>query len=261
MNAIADYKFYVSEMEKGLQDKLFFMDKINFSTLLDYGCADGMLIESMSNYYPDKKYIGYDFDEKMIKLSKNKNIHNASFYSDLDIANNNILNSTGKTAILCSSLIHEVYSYGTKEDIKNFWNNLFSGTYDYVIIRDMTLSQEVKMEKTDPSDIQKLFENGDLDQIKEFESIWGSVWNKANFIHYLMKYRYLKNWNREVMEDYFPVSIQEHLAQIPHNFEIIHFEHFSLPFQREVILKDFGIEMNEKTHIKIILKCNKKSLI
>lgn len=254
MNAITDYSHYVTEMEKGIQDKLFFMEKIKFSTLLDYGCADGMLIETMAHYYPHKKYIGYDFDKNMVSLAKAKGIKNSSFYNNLHLANEKLTSGNGKTAILCSSLIHEVYSYGTDFEIGLFWENLFSGVYDYIVIRDMALSENIESEKTDKHDIEKLMQKANIKSINEFEENWGSIENKKNFIHFLMKYRYTKNWSREVKENYFPITVQEHLMKIPDNFEIILFEHFSLPFQRDVIENDFGINMEEKTHVKIILK-------
>lgn len=256
MNAISNYEFYNKEMSKGLEDKLFFMDKIVFSHLLDYGCANGMLIESMAEFFPYKKYIGYDFDEKMIKLSKDKHISNAKFFSDLKHANLNMSPDKSMNAVLCSSLIHEVYSYGTNESIEQFWRNLYSGEYHHIIIRDMTLCNDELNghKKTDSADLKKVYKKANAWQIEQFESIWGSLSVKKNFIHFLMKYRYLENWSREVAENYFPISIEEHINKIPPNYEVIHFEHFLLPFQKEVINKDFGIDLNVNTHIKIITK-------
>lgn len=253
MNAILDYKTYTTEMNKGIDDKLFFMNLINLDSLLDYGCADGNLIEHMQYNFPDVKYIGYDFNEKMINMAKNKKVPNSFFSSDLKEAKSHLLEKSG---ILCSSLIHEVYSYGTPEQIEDFWKEIYSGDYTYVIIRDMALSQESL--DNNPlslfSDITKVRNKASKNHLEQFESIWGSIDDRKNLIHFLLKYRYVNNWSREVFENYLPCSIEEHFSKIPDFYEIVHFEHFVLPFQKEVIMNDFGISLEEPTHIKVILK-------
>lgn len=257
MNAIMDYSHYNKEMRKGLEDKLFFMDKIKFDNLLDYGCADGALIKEMNEYYPDKKYIGYDFDPKMIKLSQSKNISGAKFFDDLESANNELVAGDTKSIVLCSSLIHEVYSYGNIEQINAFWHNIYhSGNYDYVVIRDMAFDKAFvsKEELSSIDDLNSVHEHGDPNQIKEFEHIWGSLSVKSNLIHFLMKYRYTVNWDREVRENYFPITIDDHFLMIPDNAEIVYFEHYLLPFLKETVSNDFGITLTEKTHVKIIVK-------
>lgn len=256
MNAISNYNVYNTEMSKGLEDKLFFMERVDFTHLMDYGCADGMLIQAMAEHYPEKKYIGYDFDEKMINMAKDKKIFNSFFASDLAIANSKMNPNKEKNAILCSSLIHEVYSYGDEQSINEFWKNLYSGEYQHVIIRDMAMSN-VDMEDdvfVKSSDVKKLFTYGDNKKIEQFQSIWGDIGIKRNFLHFLMKYRYLQNWDREVEENYFPLTVEDHLNKVSHDYEIVYFEHFLLPFQKEVVKKDFNIDLNTNTHIKIITK-------
>lgn len=253
MNAILDYKTYTTEMNKGIDDKLFFMNLLNLDSLLDYGCADGNLIEHMQNQFPDIKYVGYDFDEKMINLANNKKIPNSFFSSNLNEAKKNL---QGKSGILCSSLIHEVYSYGTPEQIEDFWQEIYSGYYEYVIIRDMALSEKSIEDRPLSlfSDISKVRSKASKKHLEQFESIWGSIDNRQNLIHFLLKYRYVNNWSREVFENYLPCYIEEHASKIPDFYEVVHFEHFVLPFQKEIIQKDFGIILEEPTHIKLILK-------
>lgn len=253
MNAILDYKTYTTEMNKGIDDKLFFMNLLKLDSLLDYGCADGNLIEHMQYNFPDVKYVGYDFNEKMINMAKNKKIPNSFFSYDLKEAKSHLVEKSG---ILCSSLIHEVYSYGTPEQIEDFWKEIYSGDYNYVIIRDMALSQESL--DNNPlslfSDITKVRNKASKKHLEQFESVWGSIDDRKNLIHFLLKYRYVNNWSREVFENYLPCSIEEHFSKIPDFYEIVHFEHFVLPFQKDVIMNDFGISLEEPTHIKVILK-------
>lgn len=253
MNAILDYKTYTTEMNKGIDDKLFFMNLLKLDSLLDYGCADGNLIEHMQYNFPDVAYVGYDFNEKMINLANNKKIPNSFFSFNLQEAKKHLV---GKSGILCSSLIHEVYSYGTPEQIEDFWKEIYSGDYTYVIIRDMALSQDSL--DNNPlslfSDISKVRNQASKKHLEQFESVWGSIDDRKNLIHFLLKYRYVNNWSREVFENYLPCSIDEHFSKIPNFYEIVHFEHFVLPFQKDVIKKDFGITLEEPTHIKLILK-------
>lgn len=256
MNAILDYSVYTNEMKKGIEDKLFFMSLVKMDSLLDYGCADGNLIESMQEVLPEMRYVGYDFNEKMINLAKMKKIPNAHFFSTLD---NAISAMQGVSGILCSSLIHEVYSYSTSEQIESFWSELYSGHYDYIIIRDMALSQASLDEHPLAllSDIQKVRKHANKEHLAHFESIWGSIDQKDNLLHFLLKYRYVNNWSREVEENYFPCTLEEHLDKIPDSYEMVHFEHFVLPFHKEVVMRDFGLTLKEPTHIKMIMKKRK----
>lgn len=253
MNAILDYNTYTTEMNKGIDDKLFFMNLIKLDSLLDYGCADGNLIEHMHENFPKMKYVGYDFNEKMINLAVNKKIPNSYFSSNINLAKQNL---HGDSGVLCSSLIHEIYSYCTPEQIKDFWNEIYSGDYQYVIIRDMALSQDSI--ENNPlsllSDIKKIRSKASKKHLEQFEDIWGSINIRKNLIHFLLKYRYVNNWSREVFENYLPCYIEEHFSKIPDFYEVVHFEHFVLPFQKDVIMNDFSIALEEPTHIKLILK-------
>ena len=257
MNAITDYNFYNNEMKKGIEDKLFFMNKIDVDIVVDYGCADGSLIEVMQQFHPEKEYMGYDFEPEMIKKANAKHIANANFFDNFtDLVNYLNLHKHKKSMVLCSSLIHEVYSYGNKESINVFWKNLYSGQFDFVVIRDMAFSEKEVNNETMAKwhDIERLRKNATPEHLAQFESIWGSVEKQKNLVHYLLKYRYEKNWKREVEENYFPVYTEQHLEYIPDNFQLIHFEHFTLPFNQETIKNDFNIKLNTKTHIKMIIK-------
>ena len=60
----------------------------------------------------------------------------------------------------------------------------------------------------------------------------GGLTSNKNFLHYLLTYRYVENWDREVRENYFPHSIEEFLSKIPTKYEVVYFEHYTLPFLR-----------------------------
>lgn len=259
MNAILNYNFYNKEMKKGLMDKLFFMsnkeiqDKLR--VIIDYGCADGSLIEEMSLLYPNINFIGFDLDEDMIKLAMHKQINNAQFINNFKEVVT-VKKSKGMSAILCSSVIHEVYSYGTNKDINEFWHNLNNGDHDYIFIRDMCFSKEdANLKKLDLTMLSKILEKADRNQLTDFQNVWGKFKNNADMIHFLYKYRYLDNWKREVEENYFPIFFEDYFTLIDMSkFEIVYKEHFLLAYQKEIIFKDFGINLYNNTHVKLILK-------
>ena len=110
------------------------------------------------------------------------------------------------------------------------------------------------MSKSDELDTYKARKRIPNNQIKDFEENFGSINNFHNLIHLLYKYRYLKNWKREVSENYFPISIEGILNKITNEYEIIHFEHFMLDFNKEIIKEDLDIDINVNTHYKLILR-------
>lgn len=74
-------------------------------------------------------------------------------------------------------------------------------------------------------------------------------------IHFLMKYRYMRNWDRENNENYFPITLEKLLSMIPtEKYEIVYFQNYVLPFTSDQVKKDFDITIRDNTHIKILLK-------
>lgn len=133
---------------------------------------------------------------------------------------------------------------------------MFNSGYDYIVIRDMAMSNSLISNdlKSDELDIYKARKIIPSNQIRDFEENSGSINVFHNLIHLLYKYRYLKNWNREVSENYFPVLIENILNKITDEYEIIHFEHFILDFNKKIIKEDLDIDINTNTHYKLILR-------
>ena len=91
-------------------------------------------------------------------------------------------------------------------------------------------------------------------QLNEFESIWGNITNKRNLVHFLLKYRYVANWDREVRENYLGYSADRIISNVDSKYQLIFKDVYTLPFLKEQVFKDFGIVLNERTHIKLIFK-------
>lgn len=256
MNEIVDYKSYNDGMHKSMLDKLFFIDKIeNIEYILDYGCADGELLRNINKIYPQIAFtLGYDINEKMLDLARQKDKNEKSFfYSDLNELLNNKFFKPENTCLNLSSIIHEIYSYCANEEIIDFWDFVFNNKFKYIAIRDMCISESCNR-NTEINDYKKLLTNANSQQLKEYESQWSSCSNNKNMIHFLLKYRYLTNWNREVKENYLPIIYEDLLKIIPDEYEIIYMNHYTLPFFKSVVKKDFDIDIKDNTHIQLLLK-------
>lgn len=253
MTSITNYSKYNKGMKKSLLDKIFFMDKIDSTIIVDYGCADGTLIHFLHSLFPELQYIGFDIDGRMLSEARKKfyiedNVMFFSRWEDVESA----INSQKSTLIL-SSVIHEIYAYGTRTDVDIFWNRVFGIDWEYIVIRDMMPSITID-KRSDINDIRAIMQKANRGHLYDFERVWGSIENNKNLYHFLLKYRYTENWEREVQENYFPMTREELLTKIPESYKITYHDHFILPFLKKIVNKDFGIELKDSTHLKLIME-------
>jgi len=250
MEAIKDIDIYNSGMRKSLLDKSFFIDKIEANIFVDYGCADGSLMQFIHSLFPEYKYIGYDISQEMINIARSKSNKDLKFTTDWNQVLLLIHNEIKPKVLILSSIIHEIYSYG---NIEEFWSRVFNSNFDYIIIRDMMVSRECER-LTEINDLIRVLNYADKNKLYEFENYWGSIKYNKNLIHYLLKYRYLENWSREVKENYLPIIVENLLSRISNNYEVVFHEHYILPFLKQQVRKDFKVDLKDNTHIKMILK-------
>jgi len=260
----SNIKYYNKEMQKGMEDKLFFLNKLPTKdkyVFVDFGCADGSMINALSSILEGKfnKYIGYDISETMIDLAK------TNYHGPLDsyvvftnqwnevkkeLDNSKIIPNM-KSVLILSSVIHEVYSYAKDlSDIDDFWNKVLNSNFDYIVIRDMCPSEDIDR----GSDVfieTKIREQSETKLLEEFEQVWGKISNKRNLIHFLLKYRWRVNWKRELHENYFPITTQILLGSFE-KYNIDYFERFRVPFLDKCWKEDFDVEISDYTHIKAI---------
>jgi ribosomal protein L11 methylase PrmA len=255
--SIIDIQSYIDGMSLSMQDKLFFTDSINFDVIVDFGCADGSFLESLLRIKPDTKVIAYDLDPTMLSIARGKLGKNAVVTDNWDEVVNNLLKYKSPLLNL-SSVIHEVYSYSHGSVIKKFWNEqVFGGDFKYITIRDMIPSielgkQEISMFKDDVRNVRM---KSDKYYLNSFEEKWGTISdNYKTFMHYLLKYRFTDNWEREVNENYLPVSLETLKSKIPSSYKIVMENDFLLPFLKQQVKKDFNVDLTHSTHTKMIIK-------
>ena len=130
---------------------------------------------------------------------------------------------------------------------------MFESGFRYVAVRDMMFSEKHDR-PADENALDVIRRSGYSKWLESFEAVWGKVMTQRQLVHFLLKYKYTQNWDREVSENYFPVSTEKLLLRIPDSYRIVLKDEFTLPYTAWQIRKDFGIELNDPTHIKLILE-------
>jgi len=257
---IADLTQYTTQMAKGTEDKIGFLSKIKPDCVLDFGCADGYILSQIHKQYPDiKGLIGYDIDEKMVELVKRK-------FPDLTVTDNwskAFYEATeyDHVALTLMSVIHEVYSYAPSK-VHDFWRQqVFNPKFKYVVIRDMVPSKEymnLKPTKEELKKVNSIFTSKYYKNYlyrKSFEKRWGPIdKNYLNLFHWLLKYDYKRNWKREVLENYFPVSKETLKSKIPRGWSIKYEDHYIYKPVADKIKQYWGIDLKYPTHLKLIVE-------
>lgn len=255
MIPIKDLNAYTERMSSAIKDKLFFMDKVATPVYIDYGCADGSLFRNMDSILKDSgiSYIGYDRSAEMINLAKSRwaGAGNVIFTSDFETL---LQHSYHKVStLILSSVLHEILSQG---DGIEFWSNVLNMIESkYIVIRDMAYNPLFKYVNLDSMQ----FPVGKYKkQLEEFKAKFG-LSTPENWCHFLLKYPYTQNWKRELEENYFsfdPDACIKYLST--HGYVLTYMERFNVPFIRERVLTDTGVDLNMfgQTHIKMIFQYN-----
>lgn len=255
---VSNIGIYNQRMEAAIVDKLFFLNKINFDVIVDFGCADGLLLEKISQLKSNVRLIGYEIDPEELSICKSR-LGDKAFITDDWTQISRELDKF-KSPILClSSVIHEVYSYTDNESaIQRFWKErVFGGDFKYITIRDMIPSNSISHELNFSEDVEKVKSNFNLKYIGSFEEIWGKLESSyQQFVHFLLKYKYTNNWEREVNENYFPLKLNELKSKIPNQYSVVYEANFVLPYIQEQVSNDFNVTIKHPTHTKMILKNN-----
>lgn len=256
---IADFDDYIEGMKMSMEDKLFFVDKLDFDVIVDFGCANGTFLSLVQNMKPNVKLIGYDLDDTMLLKAESILGEEALLTSRWEQVVLE-LSKYEKPLLNLSSVIHEVYSYSHSSVIKKFWEQqVFGGNFKWITIRDMIPSVEIHKDerKSFEDDVKRVKDLADPYYLESFEERWEPIENNyRTFVHFLLKYRYIDNWQRELNENYLPVSLETVKKKIPSSYKIISEEDFVVPFIKEKVMEDFGILIKHSTHTKMIILNN-----
>jgi 23S rRNA U2552 (ribose-2'-O)-methylase RlmE/FtsJ len=256
---ISNVDNYVEGMQKSLDDKLFFVDKLDFDVIVDFGCANGAFLSKVKKMKPNVKIIGYDLNETMLSKARAELTSEEILTSNWDEVIREIQGYNSPLLNL-SSVIHEVYSYSHPSVVKSFWENqVFGGDFKWITIRDMIPSCKIDKDEIESfrKDVQNVRKRANKFYLESFEKRWGTINdNYRTFCHFLLKYRYIDNWEREVKENYLPVSLETLKKKIPSNYTIQYEQDFIVPFIQENVGKAFNVKIKHSTHVKMIIKNN-----
>lgn len=279
-----DILYYNKNMAKSMEDKMFFTSMLPTSNeyiFVDFGCADGVMINALNEHYTQSYFFGYDISDSMIELAKSRIMdedRNFGIYFTTDwneivrkIYKINSHKGNRKVVLILSSVIHEIYSYAEGEDdINKFWSMITDSIpFDYICVRDMMYSNDLDRRCTSINDLF-IFKHINqrqywpINKISTFERLWTDYFNGVasdnmkDLVQFLLKYKWVINWERELKENYFPISVEDFLKKMTKNFNIKYLERFRVPYLDDCFRKDFDIELEDNTHIKAIFERKRK---
>ena len=245
------FEKYARLMARGMVDKLFFADRLDADIFVDFGCADGTLLQALQKIKPSARMIGYDLSE-IATLRASRKVQ-GDFFTNWDALEAHLAQFEGKSiALIASSVIHEVYAYGGQPAGKTFWDRLNAGPFDHFVLRDMAIGKD-DLTQGDPEIAQLVRTQAEPWVLADFEQRWGSIENRRNLAHFLLKYRYTDNWERELDENYLPITREETLSQVQDQFHIDMASREVLPFLASQVAEDFSATFPCPTHFKLIL--------
>lgn len=252
---IEDTDIYVERMNKAVLDKLFWADKLfdGVDTIVDVGCGSGVVLAAYKRMFPasTEKLVCIDNNPDMLErarqsLSDIPGSEDVEYYSSLAECPTDCENGL----ILLSSVLHEVFSYG---DYPTFIESVFARNPKYVAIRDMCTPNVHSLSAANPIDIQKIrLRSPEL--LEEFEKLWGPLWSQESLVHFLLKYRYKENWDRELRENYLLGAYSRIMCSIPSAYNIVYNENYTLPYAQYTAKRDYDIKLIYPTHLKLIVK-------
>lgn len=260
--AISDLTEYTDQMDRSIEDKLFCVPFLETcDVIVDFGCADGQLLTALRKRLPDPYLYGVDTNRDMLGYGKFPKA--CTRVDNFDTVLHD-LKHYKRPGLILSSVLHEVYhQHGDNSPlIEKLWAS-FAENFHVICIRDMCVDHRLFSQPA-PADAIRRLKDLYPQQVVDFAHQWWNnrpdhIWQESDLLHFLLKYRYTKNWEREVREDYFGLSYDELIYRINSQqfrgrFGIDHLRHFAHPFTVQQINRDTGIRVAHKTHIECVLR-------
>ncbi len=217
--ALSSYKSYLDGEYHRLFLRNIIIPHLKRTHILDIGCGTATLFEELVKIHNNHLMLtGVERDTILSELAKEKSIPNTTIF------NENIVNFAPKSdsfdSVTLISVLHEIYSYQPLSIIGRLFRQiyqvlkkngvfvLFDGfTNDQIIVRFSILNKQ----KT------KLFnqfcnKRGGKWHISKDKNGWILPLTAAfDFIH---KCYYLENWEKELNEMYYPLSIESYTTAL-----------------------------------------------
>lgn len=272
-NLITSNEVYLKGMRNTFHDKAWFMPIIpaDVEVIIDFGCAGGDFIEYMKKICPQYQYFGIDNNQEFRKICHEKGI---TTFKDIDEVKWSIGNLISKSLIVMNSVLHEIYSYEPNET-EAIWKKLYESGVKYIALRDMyakgcaLFNSKVEKEIMDVLGKDKCAASNSgsffhiNEKFEDFEKHWGKIYDGYMFTHFLLKYFYDLNWDRELQENYLPFHYRElHTVVRKAGYDITFESFYSLPWLKQKWMSDFDCDThphlacfirNILTHMKLFI--------
>jgi 2-polyprenyl-3-methyl-5-hydroxy-6-metoxy-1,4-benzoquinol methylase len=252
-NEITDRVGYLARMTGPKPDKLrptiYF--PANPRSILDLGCADGAVTIEYAKMFPNALVRGIDLDRDFIELARRnaeeQEIRNVVFENAFirDVVDRNDKYDVTSS----SSTNHEIAHYDPDKRralvvALSRMGSLLRDDRSVMAIRDMILHQSMQTATfMMPDVIEKIRQKNEVaPQLKDFEELFGTLRTQEQVNHFLLKYMYTQNWDRELKEHYLPYTVEEYNQLLPlMDMQIVHQEYYLLPFLKNKWSQDFGL--------------------
>lgn len=239
---------YLERMGNAFKEKMRVAEYISpdAKKILDVGCADGPVTKGFGHLFPNAEVKGIDLSDEFIDKANSDNTEsNVSF--EKSYLRDVLYRGEKFDHVSFISVAHEFFHYGegTTSVIK-----ALADAYELlepggkIIIRDMILSERMK-EATMPatSIVGKIRAVPEMiPLIDDFEKIFGKMDSLHQVNHFLLKYMYTDNWERECPENYVPLTREWYETQFKQmGAELTTHETYLIPYLREKWRGDFGL--------------------
>ena len=192
-------KIYCESMAKSLEDKLFFLNEIDindYDYIVDFGCADGRILEVLDEKLTNKKTILVGIeknkvmaDQLVLLAARTKHTMLVSTKLIIDDEIFNLLKRADKkNLIIFSSVLHEY-------DWKNF--KPFFILFDTIVMRDMQSPEKYwyKVTESTRALVTKDFP-GEL--LAKLERKYGYINDLERLYKYFLMYNYADTFDHEL---------------------------------------------------------------
>lgn len=258
MHNIDNTDVYLARMAKPLAEKLkitrFFPEK--FVDCLDVGCADGVVTREMAKMFPQASFRGIDLSEEFVNKARQESTDIPNIAFETVYLRDLLIRPKRYDVVTFCSVLHEFFSYG--EGISSIVKALADSHEllhkgGVIVIRDMILSNYTKHSNLFvESMVAKVKKNTDLHSyIEDFEKKFGKLNDIYTLNHYLLKYKYTENWEREAREHYVPVTFDEYEKIFSLlDMKVLFKSSETIPFLNDQWSADFGFSEAELSTLR-----------
>lgn len=216
MDSIQNFETYLSRMSKPLQEKLKVAKYISGSvkSVLDVGCADGTLTLALADMFPHINFVGIDLNPEFVEIANKRVEQRTNVKFECAYLRDRLTKEERFDVVMFCSVLHEFFSYG--EGISSVVKALSDAREllnvgGEVIIRDMILYEYAEKSQLWLAEIlNKIKTERMISLVDDFEKYFGRMDSIKQVNHFLLKYMYTDNWQREVKENYVPVSFEKY---------------------------------------------------